>query len=319
MRAVRFHGRGDIRVDQIEEPVCGDEQVKIRPAFVGICGSGQKLPVTLGHEFSGTVEEIGAGVTGLKVGDSVVVKPNLSDGFIGFSSNAGGLSDHVVVPKKHVVALPEGFPLDMGALVEPLSVAWHAVNRAPTETAKTALVVGAGPIGLAVVQVLKARGVDCVIVAEVSAQRREYSKMFGAQEVIDPLAENVVGRVRALTQDAGVDIAFECSGVQAGFDAAMKGIRVRGTMTIVSLWEEKPVIDAFDVVSYEKHVIGAAICADGDFEAVIEGIRTGQLSPHRMITGKIAMEEVVEKGFKALIHDRDEHVKILIDISAGSD
>ncbi|KAL5355745.1 chaperonin 10-like protein [Aspergillus floccosus] len=353
MRAVRFHGRGDIRIDQIDEPTCAAGQVKIRPAFVGICGSdlheylsgpitipqtphaitGQKLPVTLGHEFSGTVEEVGAGVTRVRVGDRVAIKPNLADGtcpccvrgrpnccrnlgFIGYSSNAGGLSDHVVVPEKHAIPLPGSMPLDIGALVEPLTVAWHAVNRAPIETAQTALVVGGGPIGLAVVQVLKARGVDRIVVAEVSQQRQRFATTLGATDVVDPRTEDVVATVRAMTAGAGADVAFECSGVQAGFDTAMNGIRVRGTVTIVSLWEEKPVIDAFDVVSYEKHVVGAAICDEGDFEAVIEAIAAGKISPQAMITGKIRMEDVVEKGFEALVRERDQHVKILIDILA---
>ncbi|KAL4807680.1 chaperonin 10-like protein [Aspergillus unguis] len=353
MRAVRFHGRGDIRVDQIDEPVCGDDQVKIRPAFVGICGSdlheylagpisvptkphvltGGQLPVTLGHEFSGTIEEVGSGVSGLKVGDRVAVRPNLSDGtcssclfgrpnccrslgFIGYSSNAGGLSDHVAVPAKHAIPLPEGFPLDLGALVEPLTVAWHAVSRSPVSTAQTALVVGGGPIGLAIVQVLKAKAIKNIVVAEVSPQRGEYALTFGATHVFNPLTENVVAKVRELTNDAGADISFECSGVQAGFDTAMQGIRVRGSTTIVSLWEKKPVIDAFDVVSFEKHVNGAAICEDGDFEAVIAAIAEGKLEPRPMITSKIRMGEIEEKGFKALVNEKDKHVKILIDISA---
>ncbi|KAL4801139.1 chaperonin 10-like protein [Aspergillus venezuelensis] len=353
MRAVRFHGRGDIRVDQIDEPVCGDDQVKIRPAFVGICGSdlheylagpiviptmphvltGGQLPVTLGHEFSGTIEEVGKDVTGLTVGDRVAIRPNLSDGtcascaygrpnccrslgFIGFSSNSGGLSDHVAVPAKHAIPLPEGFPLDLGAVVEPLTVAWHAVDRSPVETAKTALVVGGGPIGLAVVQVLKARGVQNVVVAEVSDQRRKYAQELGATHVFNPITDNVVAEIHAFTKDAGADISFECSGVQAGFDTAMQAIRVRGTTTIVSLWEKKPVIDAFDVVSYEKHVIGAAICEDGDFEAVIDAIATGKIDPRPMITSKIRMEDVEEKGFKALVNEKDKHVKILIDVAA---
>ena len=222
--------------------------------------------------------------------------------------------------------------------MEPLTVAWHAVDRAPIETAQTALVVGGGPIGLAVVQVLKARGVGRIVVAEVSQQRQRFATTLGATDVVDPRKEDVVAMVRAMTAGAGADVAFECSGVQAGFDTAMKGIRVRGTVTIVSLWEEKPVIDAFDVVSYEKHVVGAAICDEGDFEAVIEAIAagtyrrhlalsegiywhvltwaSGKISPQAMITGKIRMEDVVEKGFEALVRERDQHVKILIDISA---
>lgn len=147
------------------------------------------------------------------------------------------------------------------------------------ETAKTALVVGGGPIGLAVVQVLKARGVQTIAVAEVSDQRREYALTLGATHVFNPLTDDAVAKIRGLTGDAGADISFECSGVQAGFDTAMKAIRVRGTTTIVSLWDKNPAIDAFDVVSYEKHVIGAAICEDGDFEAVIDAIASGMSSP----------------------------------------
>lgn len=354
MRAVRFHGRRDVRIDQIPEPECGDGQVKIRPAFAGICGSdlheyltgpksapttphpitGETLPVTLGHEFSGVVECIGSGVTRVKVGDHVAVKPNLYDGtcagclmgkfncclnkgFIGYSSNNGGMSDSLVVDEKHAVQLPDSFPLDVGALVEPLTIAWHAVNRSPVRDSSAVLVVGGGPIGLAVVQVLKLKGVRDIIVLEVSERRQIFAKKLGATVVLDPRNGDAVARIQEMTgNNGGADVAFECSGVQAGFDAAISGIRIGGTVTIVSLWEEKPVIDAFDVVVCEKHVIGAAICEEGDFEAVIEAIHSGKLDPSPMITSKIRMEDVVEKGFEALVNEKDRHVKILVDISA---
>ncbi|KAH1499453.1 hypothetical protein KXW18_004374 [Aspergillus fumigatus] len=296
MRAVRFYGRGDIHVDEIDEPVCGEGQVKIRPAFVGICGSdlheylagpitvpstphpitGGSVPVTLGHEFSGVVEEVGAGVSRLKVGDRVAVKPNLTWDLLGIAvSDAGGLSDHVVVGEKHAILLPEGFPLDLGALVEPLTVAWHAVSRASVRPDDTVLVVGGGPIGLAVIQVLKARGVKSIIVSEVSSQRKKFARQLGATEVFDPRTDDIVASVRAMTAGGGAAIAFECSGVQVGLDTAVQAIGARGTVTIVSLWEEKPKIDALDMVLHEKHIIGAVICDDGDFEAVIDAISSG--------------------------------------------
>ncbi|GLB07302.1 hypothetical protein AtubIFM57258_002631 [Aspergillus tubingensis] len=333
MRAVRYHGRGDIRVEEIQEPgSCGVGEVKIRPAFVGICGSdiheylhgpstipstthpitGQKIPVTLGHEFSGTITDVGEGVTRLHVGDNVAVKPNLFDG------SAGGLSDYVVVKEDRAVKLPEGFELDLGALVEPLTVAWHAVNRSSIQNvhARTALVVGAGPIGLAVLLVLKARGMENIVVVEVSSQRRELANSLGATRVLDPRTEDVVATVRAMTGNAGADIAFESSAVQAGLDTALKGIRARGTMTILSLWSDKPEIDAFDVVLGEKHVVGSVIYEDGEFEAVIDAMWSGKLNPRALITSKIRMEDIVEKGFKSLIHGRDNQIKILVDISA---
>ncbi|PWY72220.1 GroES-like protein [Aspergillus sclerotioniger CBS 115572] len=356
MRAVRYHGPRDIRVEEVEEPVCEVEEVKIRPAFVGICGSDiheylhgpatvpctphpitrQQMPVTLGHEFSGTIVEIGKGVTRAKVGDQVAVKPDLFDGgcaaclrgwvnccrnlgFVGFSGSAGGLSDYVVVKEEQAIQLPEGFPLDLGALVEPLTVAWHVVNRCSTQDARTALVVGAGPIGLAVLLVLKARGMESVVVVETSPERRELASILGATHVLDPQTEDIVAAVRAMTGDAGADVAFECSAAQAGLDTAVKGIRARGTVTIVSLYGEKPVIDALDVVLREKHVVGAVIYEDGDFEAVIEAIWSGQLNPRPLITNKIRMEDIVDKGIKALIGGRDKQVKILVDISLKSE
>ncbi|KAI3018422.1 hypothetical protein CBS147353_5531 [Aspergillus niger] len=293
--------------------------------------TGEKIPVTLGHEFSGTIIEVGEGVTRLQVGDNVAIKPNLFDGGcaaclggwvnccdnLGFVG-AGGLSDYVVVKEDRAVRLPEGFDLDLGALVEPLTVAWHAVNRSSIQNdhARTALVVGAGPIGLAVLLVLKARGIESVVVVEVSSQRRELASSLGATRVLDPRTADVVGTVRAMTGNAGADIAFECSAVQAGLDTALKGIRARGTMTILSLWSEKPAIDAFDVVLGEKHVVGSVIYEDGEFEAVIEAMWSGKLNPRALITSKIRMEDIVEKGFKTLIHGRDNQIKILVDISA---
>jgi threonine dehydrogenase-like Zn-dependent dehydrogenase len=234
------------------------------------------------------------------------------------------------------------------ALVEPLSVAWHAVSRSPLQEHDTVLVVGAGPIGLAIIQVLRAKGISNIIAVEVSERRREFALTLGAMEVLNPLEVDAVARVRSMTGDGGgAAIAFECSGVQAGLDTAMQGLRVRGTTVIVSLWEHKPIIDAFAVVLDEKHVTGAAVFDDGDFEAVIDAIasgmfacpcilllllllllllrwlwadflfpETGKIQPRPMITSKIPMEDVNEKGFKALIGEKDKHVKILVDISA---
>lgn len=256
---------------------------------------------------------------------------------------------------KHAIRLPESIPLDIGgekgcpgnmmdnllviALVEPLSVAWHAVSRSPLQEDDTVLIVGAGPIGLAIVQVLKARKIKTIIVVEISEKRRQFATSFGATHALNPKEVDAVAEIRALTGSVrGVSVAFECSGVQAGLDTALAGTRVRGTTVIVSLWEEKPSIDVFvNAVLGEKYITGAAIYDDDDFHAVIEAIASGEthfgnfgifckafadgfllgeISPRPMITSKIRMDEVAEKGFRALINERDKHVKILVDISA---
>lgn len=210
------------------------------------------------------------------------------------------MSDHAVIDESHAIKLPDSMPLDIGgmyvrlgsydengslltpaALVEPLAVAWHAVGRSLLKAGDTALVVGAGPIGLAVVQVLKARGVETIIVVEISEQRRKFAKDFGASHVLDPRKVDAVVRTREITgQRQGVSVSFETSGVQAGLDTVVAGLQARGTAVIVSLWDEKPIINAFiDIVLGEKHVTGAAVYDEGDFEAVIEAITSGKSDP----------------------------------------
>ncbi|KAH8588873.1 chaperonin 10-like protein [Bisporella sp. PMI_857] len=350
MRAVRFHGQKDIRLDEIPEPVCGPGQVKIRPAFVGLCGSdlheyvagplitpatkphpitGALNPVTLGHEFSGTVEEVGHGVVGVRVGDRVAIKPNIYDetcvncrmerfnccrntGILGFSGIAGGLSDQAVVNAKHAIRLPENVPLDIGAMVEPLSVAWHAVDRGSPHEGDSALVVGSGPIGLAIILILQMRGVKNIFVAEVSQERQKFATQFGASHILDPAQVDVMAELRQRTGETGVDVAFECSGVQTGMDDAIACTKVRGTTVIVSMWEKKPTIDASVLVGSEKHIVGTCMYEDGNFEGVIRAICSGKLDPRPMITSVIQMEEIEEKGFKALLSERLKHVKILV-------
>ena len=112
---------------------------------------------------------------------------------------------------------------------------------------------------------------------EVSKRRREFAATFGASHVLDPTQVDAVSETRTITGDVkGVAVAFECSGVQAGLDTAMAGTRVRGTTVILSLWEKKPVLDAFAVVLGEKHISGAVVYEEGDFECVIGAIESGE-------------------------------------------
>src|SRR5699024_11539375 len=157
------------------------------------------LPVVLGHEFSGTVEEVGEGVDGVSVGDSVVVEPLMVDGtcsacrkgkshlceqigFIGISGLGGGLSEHIVVEQRWVHPVGE-MPLDQAAMIEPLSVALHAVKHSGAESGQVAVVGGAGPIGLLVAAVLKARGLY-TIVSDVSLARSDTAVCSVVSEVV---------------------------------------------------------------------------------------------------------------------------------------
>ncbi|MGW0583900.1 alcohol dehydrogenase catalytic domain-containing protein [Streptomyces sp. NPDC002920] len=217
MLAARLYGAKDLRIEEMPEPEPGPGEVKIRVAYAGICGTdvheyfetprathepnpltGATLPQTLGHEFAGTVVACGEDVDRVTPGARVCVRPIRTCGVcprctsglshlctalaaIGVTSPGGGLAQYVVVPAGSVHPLPDGLSLEQGALVEPMAVALNAVERARVPTGGSALVTGAGAVGMGVLFALRARGVHDVLVAEPSASRRAAAERHGAR------------------------------------------------------------------------------------------------------------------------------------------
>ncbi|PWY94662.1 alcohol dehydrogenase [Aspergillus sclerotioniger CBS 115572] len=353
MKAVRFHGRGDVGIEEIEEPTCGKGQVKMRPAFVGICGSdiheysggpvlvpekphgitGDTLPVTLGHEFSGIVEEVGEGVNDISPGQRAVVRPTIFDrkcssckqgyeycceniGFIGLSGYGGGLAKYIVAPAEHFYSIPKNVSLEAAALVEPLAVAWHAVNISPFKPNDNVLVLGGGPVGIGVIQVLKLQGAKNIMVAELTANRKKFASGYGATHILDPREVDVAAKVRELTNDMGADVIFDTAGVEVALNGAIGACRTHGTIVNIAVWEKRPALRVNDLMYSEINYTGSALYDESAFQNVLQALSYGQLNPEKMITAKIKLDEVVGKGFQALIDDRDSHCKILVDVQA---
>ncbi|KAF2703492.1 GroES-like protein [Pleomassaria siparia CBS 279.74] len=352
MRAARYYGEKDIRIESVDEDACGEGQVRIAPAFVGICGTDlheylggptfapvtphpltqDTIPITLGHEFSGIITEVGKGVT-FSVGQRVVVQPTIScgtcfacknnaenvcyqGGFIGLSGGGGGLSDSVVVPEKSVLKLPDNIPLDVGALVEPLSVAWHAISAAPLTPDSTVLVLGGGPIGLAIVQCLRALKTKMIIMSEVSKSRQNFAREFGAHHIIDPLSSDSVAISRKLSGGNGPDFVFDCAGVPASIITACQAVRAKGTVVNVAIWEKQIPFQPNLLVFKEAMYTAVLGYRRRDVQAVIDHMADESLTPAKMITSKIHLEHLVEGGIKALIKDKESHVKILVDMGS---
>lgn len=349
MKAARFHARKDIRIEDIPEPELRAGAVKIDVAWCGICGtdlheylegpifcpapghphplSHEESPVTLGHEFSGTVSEVGEGVTGLAKGDNVVVEPYFVDGtcdmcqagsyhlcrqmgFIGLSGGGGGLSEKIVVDARWVHPIGD-IPLDEAALIEPLSVAHHAVARSGVKAGDTALVGGSGPIGLLTAAVLKGMGVTTII-SELTQARKEKATSSGvADHVLDPSKEDVPERVRELTGGAGADVAFECAGVNAVLDTMLDAVRPGAVVVNVSIWGAPATIDMQKIVLKEIDLRGT-IAYVRDHPAVIKMVQEGKVDLKPFITGRIALEDLVEQGFDTLINHKDTAVKVLV-------
>ncbi|MEO7751998.1 MAG: 2,3-butanediol dehydrogenase [Terracoccus sp.] len=349
MRAARFNGPKDIVITDVPEPVLRPGAVAIDIAWCGICGTDlheyldgpifipakghphplthEEEPVTMGHEFSGTVSALGEGVTDLAVGEHVVVEPyvvcgtcapclsgryNLctSMGFIGLAGGGGGLSEKIVVDRRWVHPVGD-IPLDEAALIEPLSVGHHAFTRSGARRGDVALVGGAGPIGLLLSAVLKAEGLT-VIVSELSELRKARARSTGvADHVLDPSIEDVAARVLEITEGRGADVCFECSSVNAVLDQLLVAVKPGGVVVNVSIWSHPASIDMQALVLKEIDLRGTIAYA-GDHPATIRLVQDGKIDLAPFITARIPLERLVEDGFRTLIEHKESAVKILV-------
>jgi (R,R)-butanediol dehydrogenase/meso-butanediol dehydrogenase/diacetyl reductase len=313
MKAAVFHAQEDLRIEEVTDPSPGPGQVKLRNAFAGICGSdlhvyytpeaagldfehphpltGSTLPQILGHEFSGTVVELGEGVDGISVGDRVAVWPiyycgdcaacrrgmyNACQkiGFHGLSSDGGGMAEFTTVSASKLHVLPENVDLRLGALVEPMAVAWHAVSRSGVEPGGTALIAGAGPIGIGVWFALKARGIEKVLVSEPSADRRAIIAALGAT-VVDPVTEDLGAAVTALTDGDGVDVAFDAAGAGPAITSSLASLVPGGRVVVVAIHERTMDFLPTQLVMAETEIAGALAYLPKDFDAVIAAMAAG--------------------------------------------
>lgn len=351
MRAARYYDRHDIRIEEIEEPQLKPGHVAIDVAWCGICGtdlheylegpifvpphghphpiSGEDAPVTMGHEFSGTVTEVGEGVEGLAPGQKVVVEPYIiSDevdientqeyhltenmNFIGLGGRGGGLSEKIVVESRWVHPVPDSLELDQAALIEPLAVGHHAFVRSRAKAGDVAIVGGAGPIGLLTAAVLRAEGLT-VYISEISEARKAKARETGvADEVFDPREVDVAEEVRRRTDGRGADVGFECSSVEVVLDMLIDALRPAGVLVNVSIWGHKPAVDLPSLVLKEIELVGTIGYAH-DHRRVIELVEQGKVDLAPFITGRIGLDELVSKGFDELINNNEAHVKIIVD------
>jgi (R,R)-butanediol dehydrogenase/meso-butanediol dehydrogenase/diacetyl reductase len=349
MKAARYHARHDIRIEEIPEPEVQPGTVAIDVAWCGICGtdlheyldgpifipaaghvhpiSGEGMPITMGHEFSGTISALGEGVTDLSVGQNVVVEPyiigadvEVGEGheyqlspdmnFIGLGGRGGGLSEKVVVERRWVHPIGD-IPLDAAALIEPLAVGHHAFVRSDAKAGDTALIGGAGPIGLLLAAVLKAEGLT-VIISELSEARKEMARSTGvADHVLDPSQVDVAATVRQLTAGRGADVGFECSSVNAVLDTLLDAVRPAGVIVNVSIWGHPATVDMQKLVLKEIDLRGTIAYAN-DHPATIKLVHDGKVELEPFITARIGLDDLVDKGFDALINHNETQVKILV-------
>ncbi len=348
MRAARFYDRKDIRIEDVDRPTAGPNEVLIDIAWCGICGtdlheyldgpifippkghphpvSGEEAPVTLGHEFSGTVAELGEGVDDLEVGQHVVVEPYIiheeywgtenyhltpDQNFIGLAGGGGGLAEQIAVNRHWVHPIPDNVALDEAALVEPLAVAYHAFQRSGAQAGDTALIGGAGPIGLLTAAVAKAHGVTTII-SELSQKRIDTANETGvADHVVNPAERDVVEEVMKLTDNKGADVGFEAAAVDVVLNTLFSAVKKAGVIVNESIWGHTPKTKLVDLVTKEQDLRGT-IGYYNSHKPSIELVSSGKVDLKPFISHKIALDDLIDKGFDTLINHNDTAVKILV-------
>jgi len=346
MKGAVYYGPRDIRIEAVADPEPGPGEVVLEVARNGICGSdlhtyvGAKaggatmhVPgVVLGHEFSGIVRSLGADVDDLSVGTAVAVAPIEYCGecyacahgwpnmcrklaiYGGYRRPLhGGLAPYVAVSRRSVFEVPAGLDVNTAALAEPVAVAVHAVRRAPRTLGASVMVLGAGPIGLAVLQSVRAAGAGLVMVSEVSAARRVAASQFGASVVIDPSVDNIRHAVRDLSPD-GLDLVFDTTAVHAAINSGIAALRPRGTLMSVAGWQDQAHIDMGVAMAKEIDIIFSMTYQPTvDFPIALQLLTNGALDGPGMISDHIALEQLVDHGLEELLHHADRHIKILVD------
>ncbi|KAJ9603152.1 hypothetical protein H2200_012447 [Cladophialophora chaetospira] len=366
--ALQLQGAKQLRLSSEPSRTCGPKEVRVKIAYCGICGSdiheyqaapifsppvggqnphsGLALPVTLGHEFSGLVTEVGSAVVNIAVGQKVVVDPVLHDRHYGLapcdacqiglynvcrratvcglSAPGGGLASETIVMAASCIPLPSSLSLKVGALVQPLTIAWHAVRISGFKAGQKALVCGAGPIGLAMLMALKAWGASTVIVSEITGSRSNQATRFGADVVVNPLKnqgkdeggkkiDSVKSAVERATNGDMVDVAFVAASHQSVLDTAIAATRIGGTVLNAAINEKPLQVDLNDLTMSEKKLLTSARCTDEDWVDVIAALENKKIpAVEDMITAVVPLSNAIDGAFKELIDNTPAHIKILI-------
>lgn len=295
----------------------------------------------MGHEFCGTVIELGQNVRGFQVGDRCAVNPAMSDlhfdapeceqcldgkqnlcpkvSFYGLSQGGGGFAEQIVVKPVALIKLPDNVSLKLAGLAEPLAVAAHMVRISGFQSGQNALVLGAGPIGCALTLLLKAKGAKKIMVSEVAASRAAQAKAFGADLVVNPLAKEdggnpVLNAVRD-TMESGAHVSFDACGLQTTLDTAIECTMPGGMVFNVAIHDKALQINLNTLVMGEKRLMGGICYTKEDFEEAVHVLSTRGEEAARLISSVVPLKDAIKGGFHELIDNTASHVKILIKAS----
>jgi len=340
MKALLLREYKNLELLDLPQPAPAAGEILVQVAACGICGSdvhgydgssGRRIPpIVMGHEAAGLVAATGPGVTRFKTGDRVTFdstvycgecpyclrgEMNLCDRrqVIGVSCGeyrrAGAFAEYVTVPERICYALPDSMSFAEAAMLEPVSVALHAVKVSQIRGGETALVIGAGMIGLLTLQAARAAGSSRVLIADVDLTRLRLAESLGATETMllsgDDLAREVVHRT-----GSGVDVALEAVGRNQTIQAAIHSVRKGGTVTLIGNIEPQITIPLQVVVSRQLRLQGTAASC-GEYPQAIDLISRGEIQVRPLITAVAPLEDGA-RWFERLYAHEPNLMKIVL-------
>jgi L-iditol 2-dehydrogenase len=324
---------------EVPRPACGENEVLIKVGAVGVCGSdihayyGEhpfiSCPIVLGHETAGEVVELGAKAAGFKVGDRVVLRPQLvcgkclqcRDGQYNICTSlkvlgcqvAGGSSDFYAADAGLFYKLPDGVDCKTGTLVEPLAVGVHAAKRGlPGGFAgKRALVIGAGTIGNVTAQAVRAMGAQDVIITDVSEFKLEIARKCGLVNAINAAKTDLAKYVTEKFGPDGADVIFECTATEAGTNQTLDIARKGTTIVIVGVYGHMVKTNMANVQDREYSLVGTLMYVHEDYADAIRMLQEGKVDLKSLITNEFPLDKVVD-AYNYIDANKDNVQKVII-------
>ncbi|WP_130860257.1 NAD(P)-dependent alcohol dehydrogenase [Gracilibacillus phocaeensis] len=341
MQAAVLNKPLDMEIQKVKIPEPKSDEVLIKVHCIGVCGSDVhyyehgkigryevKEPIILGHELAGDIVEIGSEVSDLQVGDRVAVEPGVTCGrceyckqgrynlcpevrFMATPPIDGAWSEYVTIRSDFAFKIPDQMSYEEGALIEPLSVGIHAMERGKVKPNDKLLITGLGPIGLLTIKAAQIFGVTEIYCSDVVPFRRELAKKLGAVQVFDPTQDNIAEELEQITDGVGIDVAIETSGNGRAVQDALTLTKRGGRIVLVGLPAVSEVpIDITHLVDSEYDVYGVFRYANS-YPTAIQAIANHDLRLEEVITDKYYLSDTREAVEKAR-NEKDTSIKIMI-------
>ena len=330
---------GEISFREVERPVPESGEVLVRIRRIGVCGSDihvwhgkhpfTKYPVTQGHEVSGEIAALGAGVDGFAVGEKVTIEPQVVCGkchpcrhgkynlceelkVMGFQTT-GTASEYFAVDAKKVTKLGEKMSFDEGAMIEPLAVAVHAARRFSDLRGANVAVLGAGPIGILVAQAAKGLGAKSVLVTDVAEGRLAKAKECGADFAVDTSKEDFgEAMVRAFGPDKA-DVIYDCAGNDVTMGQAIKYARKGSTIILVAVFAGLAKVDLAVLNDHELDLNTTMMYRHEDYVTAIDLVNSGTVRPAPLVSAHFAFKDYAE-AYRYIDANRVSTMKVIIDV-----